>query len=103
MSVLPIEQRNPYKGTPARPWVQLRFTERDGTPHEPGLAAQGGQGIWTQLNRSRSLLALASAPIISAPVDHVLIVTWNYNAQTKNPITKEVKALPDYTDKSYGK
>jgi hypothetical protein len=39
MTPTTIEQRNSYKGLPPRPWVRLRLTEKDGTPHEFELLA----------------------------------------------------------------
>jgi hypothetical protein len=38
----PFEQRNPYKGSPPRPWVRLRLTAPDGTAHEVELLADTG-------------------------------------------------------------
>jgi hypothetical protein len=39
---LPIEQRNPYKGTPERPWARLRFTANDGSTMELDFFADTG-------------------------------------------------------------
>ena len=36
------EQRNPYKGSPPRPWVRLRLTALDGTVEEIELLADTG-------------------------------------------------------------
>jgi hypothetical protein len=36
------EQRNPYKGSPARPWAWVRLTDKDGTAHEAELLADTG-------------------------------------------------------------
>jgi hypothetical protein len=36
------EQRNPYKGSPPRPWVRLRLLEKDGTAHEFEVLADTG-------------------------------------------------------------
>lgn len=52
MSVLPIEQRNPYKGTPARPWVRVRFTKRDGSHHEIQLMVDTGSPFVVILSHS---------------------------------------------------
>jgi hypothetical protein len=38
----PAEQRNPYKGSPSRPWVRVRLTAPDGTTHEVELLADTG-------------------------------------------------------------
>ena len=37
-----VEQRNPYKGLPPRPWIRLRLKEKDGTVHEFELLADTG-------------------------------------------------------------
>lgn len=42
MSTPPFEQRNRYKGDPARPWVRLRFIQPDGTVHNIELLADTG-------------------------------------------------------------
>lgn len=42
MSTGPSEQRNPYKGSPPRPWVRLRLTALDGTVHEVEVLADTG-------------------------------------------------------------
>ena len=34
MTAEPSEQRNRYKGFPARPWVRLRLMALDGVQHE---------------------------------------------------------------------
>ena len=36
------EQRNPYKGTPPRPWVRLRLESYQGAPYEIDLVADTG-------------------------------------------------------------
>ena len=38
----PFEQRNPYKGSPSRPWVRLRLIAHDGSTHEVELLADTG-------------------------------------------------------------
>jgi hypothetical protein len=38
----PFEQRNPYNGSPSRPWVRLRLTAPDGSTHEVELLADTG-------------------------------------------------------------
>jgi len=38
----PSEQRNPYKGSPPRPWVRLRLTALDGTAEEHDFLADTG-------------------------------------------------------------
>jgi hypothetical protein len=42
MTFAPYEQRNAYKGTPSRPWVQLRLLAPDGTVDEIELLADTG-------------------------------------------------------------
>jgi hypothetical protein len=42
MIARPFEQRNPYRGSPPRPWIQLRFTGIDGTIEELDLLADTG-------------------------------------------------------------
>jgi hypothetical protein len=42
MIALPSEQRNPYKGSPPRPWVRLRLTAPDGSTHDIELLADTG-------------------------------------------------------------
>src|SRR5437870_3001745 len=42
MIARPSEQRNPYKGSPPRPWVRLRLSAPDGTTHEIELLADTG-------------------------------------------------------------
>jgi hypothetical protein len=42
MSVGFSEQRNPYKGSPPRPWVRVRLTAPDQTTHETELLADTG-------------------------------------------------------------
>jgi hypothetical protein len=42
MIALPSEQRNPYKGSPSRPWVRLRLTAPDGTTQAVELLADTG-------------------------------------------------------------
>lgn len=37
-----FEQRNPYKGTPPRPWVRLRLAAPDGSTQELDLLADTG-------------------------------------------------------------
>ena len=38
----PMEQRSPYKGTPARPWVRIHFVGLDGTSTALELMADTG-------------------------------------------------------------
>jgi hypothetical protein len=42
MTAAPAEQRNPYKGSPPRPWVRLRLNAPDGGTHEVELLADTG-------------------------------------------------------------
>jgi hypothetical protein len=42
MIAQPKEQRNPYKGTPPRPWVRIRLRAPDGTEEELDLIADTG-------------------------------------------------------------
>src|SRR5437016_14402968 len=55
----PFEQRNPYKGSPPRPWLRLRINTLNGTTEELELLADTGnpcaiicgQDIMTRLKR----------------------------------------------------
>jgi len=38
----PSEQRNPYKGSPPRPWVRVRLTAPSGSRHEVEMLADTG-------------------------------------------------------------
>lgn len=42
MIARPSEQRNPYQGSPPRPWVWLRLKALDGTTQEVNLLADTG-------------------------------------------------------------
>jgi hypothetical protein len=42
MTTTSIVQYNPYKGTPPRSWVRLRFAAADGSIHERELLADTG-------------------------------------------------------------
>ena len=42
MTAVSFEQRNPYKGSPSRPWVRVRFTAADGSTQEIQLLADTG-------------------------------------------------------------
>lgn len=37
-----FEQRNPYKGSPQRPWIRIRLREMGGVEHEVQLLADTG-------------------------------------------------------------
>jgi len=42
MTGSPYEQRNPYKGTPPRPWVRVRLLAPNGTSQELDMVADTG-------------------------------------------------------------
>lgn len=42
MTTGPSEQRNPYKGSPPRPWIRVRLAVPDGTTEEVELLADTG-------------------------------------------------------------
>lgn len=56
MTSLPSEQRNPYKGSPQRPWVRIRLLAPDGSATELELIADTGSPcslIISQQNMAR--------------------------------------------------
>ncbi|MFO0845480.1 MAG: hypothetical protein U0797_24365 [Gemmataceae bacterium] len=42
MTSAAFEQRNPYKGSPERPWIRVRLRAADGSDHELELLADTG-------------------------------------------------------------
>jgi hypothetical protein len=42
VTAIAFEQRNPYKGSPPRPWIRIRLTAPDGTAQEIELLADTG-------------------------------------------------------------
>ena len=62
----PFEQRNPYKGSPERPWVRLRFTAIDGLTVELDLLADTGNPCAIIISPQDMLrLKAADAPDVS--------------------------------------
>lgn len=60
------EQRNPYKGSPPRPWVRLRFLAPDGTTHEVECLADTGNPFAVILSEGRmTQLKYADAPDVN--------------------------------------
>jgi hypothetical protein len=59
----PSEQRNPYKGSPPRPWVRLRLAAPDGTPHEVELLADTGNPCGIIISQA----AMANVKLQAAP------------------------------------
>ena len=57
------EQRNPYKGSPPRPWVRLQLVEKDGTVHEFELLADTGNPFAVVISES----AMAGLKLKTAP------------------------------------
>jgi hypothetical protein len=52
MIARPFEQRNPYKGSPPRPLVRLRFAAPDGSKHEVELLADTGNPCATIISQA---------------------------------------------------
>jgi hypothetical protein len=60
------EQRNPYKGTPPRPWVRLQLVAPDGTIQELELLADTGNPLPLLVSRGfMSRLKHGSAPDVT--------------------------------------
>ena len=58
-----VGQRNPYKGTPPRCWVRIRFAAPDGSLHERELLADTGSPCAVILGQpDLALLLHAAAP-----------------------------------------
>jgi hypothetical protein len=57
----PHEQRNPYKGTPPRPWVRIRLLAPDGTPQELELVADTGSPSALLIGQA-AMTALSQTP-----------------------------------------
>jgi hypothetical protein len=63
----PSEQRNPYKGSPPRPWVRLRFTAPDGTTQEVELLADTGNPCAVIISQAlMARLKLRAAPDVQS-------------------------------------
>jgi hypothetical protein len=59
----PFEQRNPYKGSPPRAWVRLRFRAPDGATHEVECLADTGNPYAVVLSQAMmGLLEQVAAP-----------------------------------------
>ena len=70
------EQRNPYKGSPPRPRVCLRLTEKDGTTHELALLADTGNPFAIVISEAAmASLKLKMAPDVSTNFG-VLLGGW---------------------------
>jgi hypothetical protein len=50
------EQRNPYKGSPLRPWLRLQFIAADQSPHEFECVADTGNPFSVILSRAQMAL-----------------------------------------------
>src|SRR5437016_5230658 len=63
----PFEQRNPYEGSPPRPWVLLRLTASDGASYDLKLLADTGNpcGLIISIT-ALQILKLRDAPNISS-------------------------------------
>jgi hypothetical protein len=60
------EQRNPYKGSPPRPWVRLRLTDKVGTAHEIEFLADTGNPFAIIITQAAmALLKLKTAPDVN--------------------------------------
>jgi len=76
-----FEQRNPYKGSPARPWIRLRFQALDGTTHEVEFLADTGNPYALIISQaSMAKLKQGDAPDVSTNFG-LLIGGW-LHAQT---------------------
>jgi hypothetical protein len=63
MNVAPVGQRNPYKGSPPRPWILLRFAAADGTFRELELLADTGNPCALIIGQANmALLKQGTAP-----------------------------------------
>lgn len=63
MSAVPVGQRNPYKGSPPRPWILLRFAAVDGTFRELELLADTGNPCALIIGQAEmALLRQGTAP-----------------------------------------
>ena len=61
-----VEQRNPYKGAPPRPWVRVLLAARDGTNHEVDLLADTGNPCAIIVSQAlMASLKLRAAPEIT--------------------------------------
>jgi hypothetical protein len=61
------EQRNPYKGTPPRPWIRLRFSTPGGTEEELQLLADTGNPCALILRETRmGQLSYAAGPDVNS-------------------------------------
>ena len=66
MSTGSFEQRNPYKGSPPRPWLRLRVIALDGTIQELDLLADTGNPCAIIISQANMLrLKQADAPDMS--------------------------------------
>jgi hypothetical protein len=66
MAPVNSEQRNAYKGSPPRPWVRLRLTEKGGTAHWIELLADTGNPFAIVISAANMAnLKLKSAPDVN--------------------------------------
>lgn len=56
MTGVPVEQRNPYKGSPARPWIRIRAQGLRGTFHDWELLADTGNPCALIISRASMAL-----------------------------------------------
>ncbi len=65
MSPSPQEQRNPYKGAPARPWIRVGLADRTGNVEEVDLVADTGCPFLMIIGTARfsRLLLIPSPPL----------------------------------------
>jgi hypothetical protein len=62
----PAEQRNPYKGSPTRAWVRLRFLAPDGSTHEVECVADTGNPFPVVLSQAMmAVLEQVAAPAVN--------------------------------------
>jgi hypothetical protein len=67
MPAVRADQRNPYKGSPPRPWVRLRFTAADGATHSCELLADTGNPCAVIIGKTlMATLKLRAAPDVSS-------------------------------------
>jgi len=67
MAAKKTQQRNPYKGSPQRPWVRLRLQAADGSTQEVDLLADTGNPCGIIISRAGMLsLKRADAPDVQS-------------------------------------
>jgi hypothetical protein len=88
----PADQRNPYKGSPPRPWVRVRLAAPDGTIREVPLVADTGNPC--ALILSQALMAvLTRRAALDLQSNFVLLVgAWLHLAMPELGLDQDVVA-----------